>query len=110
MSYERDLNKASAFFMSKGITDITSITTSDLETFLEHLNKDFGPPPLGSFWRIDLPVGMTVQLGGRIRHLIFYRVLEHLECDADAMPTPFTGCYAAEVRSDGASVPVWNFQ
>ena len=40
MSYERDLNKASAFFMSKGITDITSITTSDLETFLEHLNKE----------------------------------------------------------------------
>lgn len=83
---------------------------SDLEAPLTiQEGRDFGPPPHGSFWRIDLPVGMTLQLKGEIRHLIFYRVLEHQECNHNAMPTDHTGCYAAEVRSTGPVLPLWNF-
>ena len=71
---------------------------------------DFGFPPNGSFWRIDLPVGMTVSLADkRLHHLIFYRVLEHKECDSNAMPTDFTGCHVAEVVGGGTPLPVWNF-
>ena len=73
-------------------------------------NADFGMPPYNSFWRIDLPVGMTLQFRNKkICHLIFYRVLEHLECDSNAMPTEFTGCHIAEIKSDGNVMPIWKF-
>lgn len=74
-------------------------------------NADFGVPPFRSFWRIDHPMGLTVRLkDGHWRHLLFYRALEHNECDSDAPITPSTGCYAEEIYSRGTKLPIWRFQ
>ncbi len=72
--------------------------------------KDFGPPPHGSFWRIDHPVGFPLrQKDGKWHHFLFFRALEHNECDSDAPMTDHTGCYIEEVYSSGVPAPVWNF-
>lgn len=39
MSYERDLNKVSAFFASKGITDVKALSSKDLEDYIESLRN-----------------------------------------------------------------------
>lgn len=72
--------------------------------------RDFPPPPYGSYWRIDHPIGLTVrQRDGHWHHLLACRVLEHLECDDDRFMTPYTGCYLTELMPGGAELPVWNF-
>lgn len=44
MSYERDLNKMADFFATKGITDVSSLSESDMETYLAFLNGEgFAP-------------------------------------------------------------------
>jgi hypothetical protein len=62
--------------------------------------SDFGPPPGGSTWSIDHPVGATIQLrDGAWRHLLGYRVLEYGEFVFQLGPTPHTGAHLDEVVS-----------
>lgn len=71
---------------------------------------DFGPPPHGTKWRVDHPVGTTVRLAdGRWHHVLVYRGLEDAEMRTDAAATPFTGLYMEEVFSNGTPLPTWRF-
>lgn len=70
----------------------------------------FGPPPNGTVWRIDHPVGQTLRLGdGQWRHIITYRGLEDAEMRTDAGATAMTGTYVQEMVSDGPARPTWRF-
>ncbi len=71
---------------------------------------EWGPPPGGSQWRIDHPVGATVKLAdGQWHHILGARVVEYAELTHATDPTPQTGAYLEEVISAGEAMPVWNF-
>ncbi|NMA42151.1 MAG: hypothetical protein GX946_02075 [Oligosphaeraceae bacterium] len=71
---------------------------------------EFGEPPNQSFWRVDHPIGLPVRLkDGKWHSILCFRTLEHLECDSNALPTPFTGSYVREIFSTGNDFPLWIF-
>lgn len=64
--------------------------------------KDFGPPPGGTTWSADHPIGLTLRLGdAQWHHVLAYRVLERGENGQGCAATPQTGCYLEEVFSAG---------
>lgn len=69
-----------------------------------------GPPPNGTTWRIDHPMGVNVRLrDGKWRHILCYRALEDAEMRTDAGATPMTGTYVEELFSDGDPRHAWRF-
>lgn len=88
----------------------------DRSTLLEPITVrdgriDFGPPPHGSIWWADHPVGRNVRLAdGQWHHLLTYRVLEEAENLAGASATACTGTYIEELVTPGsAGAPEWRF-
>ena len=72
---------------------------------------DFGPPPHGSIWWVDHPVGRNVRLAdGQWHHLLTYRVLEENENLHGAPLTACTGTYIEDLFTSGpAAAPEWRF-
>lgn len=72
---------------------------------------DFGPPPHGSIWWADHPVGVNVRLAdGKWHHLLSYRVVEENENLKGAPRTDHTGTYIEELVTPGpAAVKEWRF-
>ena len=81
-------------------------------------NAQFGPPPeayhdLGwpAMWKADLATGHNLRLAdGRWHHIIFARGMLDLENISNHPPTERTGCYIAEVTTDGAAAAPWLFE
>ena len=71
---------------------------------------ELGPPPHGTLWSVDHPVGARVQLAdGKWHSLLGYRLFEKEENTEFTAATEFTGAYLEEVMSIGTPIPVWNF-
>jgi hypothetical protein len=74
------------------------------------LPEELGPPPSGSWWRIDHPNSAIVRLkDGKWHSLLIYRIVDNMEIMGDAGPAPQTGCYVEEVFSRGEAIPAWDF-
>ena len=71
---------------------------------------EFGTPPGESWWCIDHPSAMTVQLAdGGWHNLLGYRIVEKADLVELRAPAPQRGAYLEEVISAGKPIPSWNF-
>lgn len=73
--------------------------------------SDFGPPPNGTSWRVDHPVGVPLRLKDeRWHNVLAYRVMEDAEYFLSSAPTPHTGTFIEKVLCGGAAIQSpWNF-
>jgi hypothetical protein len=71
---------------------------------------EFGASPENMGWGVDMGFGSVVRLAdGQWHGLLIHRVMAQTEHFRASLGTPQTGCYIEEVRSSGASVPIWTF-
>jgi len=71
---------------------------------------DYGPPRHGYEWYVDHPLGATLRLAGRWRHLLGYRIMAIAEGLGQGFPpTPHSGLHVSEVLSAGPARAPWLF-
>jgi hypothetical protein len=70
----------------------------------------FGPTGHDRGWMLDHPSGLTIyDADGKLRHILAFRVAAGGEVTTGAVASPYTGCYAMEIRTPGAMKSVWRF-
>ncbi len=72
-------------------------TGVEAESLLLDGKAVLGPVPSGLVWYLDHPIGAVVELGGKKRALLGFRVADAAEVVRDGKPGPKTGFWVEEV-------------